>query len=77
VPEVGKPVAHDHLPRHADRGERFALERSDVARFSRLEVHAHVHQRAGEVLDVVEALVEPGRPLELAHQRLRIGSPVR
>ena len=33
--EMRQPVPHDHLLRHADRGERFALERGDVAAFER------------------------------------------
>ena len=57
--------------RHADRVQRPPLEAAtSIARRLGDEVHLHVEQRAGEVLDRLETLVEASRRLQLVDQRL-------
>ena len=71
VHELRRAVAHDDLGRHAERGQRLALERVGVDRAAAREVQLHVDQRARQVLDGLEALVELVGALDLLDQRLR------
>ncbi len=70
VAELRRPVAHHDLARHAERGERLLLECVGVDVASAREVEFHVDERAGQVFDRGETLVEGGRLVDLGDELL-------
>ena len=69
VGEMGRPVPHGDLGRHADARERGLLEARDVEILgARLRMDVEIDQRRGQVFDGRKALIEGARIEQPAQQ---------